>query len=174
MDFSGFIKTVAPWIGTALGGPLGGMAVEAASNALGISAKTTDDLKKALAGATPQDMLALKQADEAFAAHMQEIGFAHVEDIDKLANEDRNSARQREMTVRDNTPKILAYGVTLGFFGVLWAIMAHAVPAESRDVLNLMLGALGTAWTCVIAYYFGSSSGSDRKTELLAQSTPPQ
>lgn len=174
MDFTTIIKTVAPWIGTALGGPLGGMAVEAASNALGLSEKTTGALKQALAGATPEQMLALKQADDTFAIQMQQLGFAHTEALEKLSADDRNSARQREMTVKDWTPMILAYGVTLGFFGVLAAIMLTTVPAASRDVLNIMLGSLGTAWTGVIAYYFGSSDGSARKTELLAQSVPPQ
>ena len=61
MDWMNIVKTVAPWIGTALGGPLGGMAVEAAANALGISDKTTDAVKQALAGVTPDQMLALKQ-----------------------------------------------------------------------------------------------------------------
>lgn len=172
MDFTAIIKTVAPWIGTALGGPLGGMAVEAASNALGLGNKTTESLKQALSGATPEQMLALKQADEKFSLDMQKLGFDHIESIEKLQNDDRNSARQREMTVKDMTPMILAYGVTAGFFGVLAVIMFCTVPSSSRDVLNIMLGSLGTAWTGVIAYYFGSSSGSDRKTELLAGSDP--
>jgi len=54
---------VAPWIGTALGGPLGGMAVEAATNALGLGEKTVDAVKQAIAGVTPEQMLALKTAD---------------------------------------------------------------------------------------------------------------
>lgn len=170
MDLTSILKTVAPWIGTALGGPLGGMAVEAASNALGLGDKTTDALKQALSGATPEQMLALKSADQKFSIDMQSLGFAHLEALEKIGNDDRNSARQREMTVRDMTPMILAYGVTLGFFGVLATIMFCSIPNASRDVLNIMLGSLGTAWTGVIAYYFGSSSGSDRKTELLAKS----
>lgn len=171
MDLTAILKTVAPWIGTALGGPLGGMAVEAASNALGLSDKTADSLKQALSGATPEQMLALKAADQKFSLDMQSLGFAHLEALEKLGNDDRSSARQREMTVKDATPMILAYGVTIGFFGVLAAIMFCTIPGSSRDVLNIMLGSLGTAWTGVIAYYFGSSSGSDRKTELLANST---
>lgn len=43
------------------------------------------------------------------------------------------------------------------------------LPVASRDVLNIMLGSLGTAWISIIAYYFGSSNGSSRKTELLAK-----
>ena len=50
MDWKSIIGAVAPWIGTALAGPLGGMAVEAAANALGISEKTTDAVKQALSG----------------------------------------------------------------------------------------------------------------------------
>ncbi len=170
MDFSSVIKTVAPWIGTALGGPLGGMALEAAASAFGIPDKTTEALKVAVSGASPEQMLVLKTADQKFAADMQSLGFAHIEALENLSNDDRANARQREVEVKDITPTVLAYGVTLGFFAVLGAIMFADIPPSGRDVLNIMLGSLGTAWTGVVAYYFGSSSGSDRKTELLAKS----
>lgn len=169
MDITGILKTVAPWIGTALGSPLAGMAIEAASTALGLTTKTTDSLKQALSGATPEQMLALKEADQAFAEQMQKLGFDHIEKIEELENADRSSARQREMAVHDVTPKVLASVVTLGFFGILTFMLLRPIPIESRDIVNIMLGSLGTAWTGIIAYYFGSSKSSDRKTELLAQ-----
>lgn len=168
MDFTGIIKTVAPWLGTAIAGPLGGMAVGAIADALGASAQTTDGIKAALSGATPEQMLSLKNADGDFALKMKALGYADIEKMAQLGNDDRVSARQREMTIKDVTPMILAFVVTLGFFGVLAVLMFYSVPAASRDVLNIMLGSLGTAWTGVVAYYFGSSIGSDRKTELLA------
>jgi len=62
--------------------------------------------------------------------------------------------------------------VTLGFFGVLAYMLFRSIPASGRDSMLLMLGSLSTAWTSVVAYYFGSSAGSDRKTELLAEAPP--
>lgn len=172
MDFTTIIKTVAPWIGTALGGPLGGMAVTAAANALGLSDKTTEGLKAAISGATPEQMLALKQADDAFAAQMQSLGFNHMEKLASLDNDDRSSARDREVKVHDVTPKVLAFVVTLGFFGILAFMMFKPIPPESRDILNIMLGSLATAWTGIVAYYFGSTKGTEHTNDLLANSTP--
>ena len=85
MDWKDVIKTVAPWIGTALTGPLGGLAVEAAANALGLGEKTTEAIKTSLSGATPEQMLALKKADQDFALQMQALGFKQVTDLEALA-----------------------------------------------------------------------------------------
>ena len=78
MDWKTVVATISPWIGTALGGPLGGMAVTAAANALGLSDKTIDAVKQAVMGMTPDQALAMKTADQAFALHMQELGFKQV------------------------------------------------------------------------------------------------
>lgn len=169
MDFKSIIGAVAPWIATAMGTPLAGMAVEAAAGALGLSEKTVDAVKTAISGATPEQMLALKNADAEFALKMQALGFEHVEALEKLAIEDRASARQREMTVKDLTPSVLGYIVTIGFFGLLGYLATHDVPNTSERILDVMIGSLGTAWIGIINYYYGSSSGSSRKTELLAQ-----
>ena len=53
MDWKSIVSTVAPWIGTARGGPLGGMAVSAIADALGLSDKAEETIKQALSGASP-------------------------------------------------------------------------------------------------------------------------
>lgn len=54
MDWKNLISSVAPFLGTALGGPLGGMAVSALGDALGLSDKSESAIKQALSGVTPE------------------------------------------------------------------------------------------------------------------------
>ena len=172
-DWRSFVKKVAPFIGTALGGPLGGAAASALAGALGGDpTKTTDQQLAALVqNVTPEQLLALKQAENDFAVKMQALGFQHETDLLQTSAADRASARSREMAVKDWTPRVLAYGVTAGFFGVLVFILWKGLPEQNeaaKNVILLLVGSLGTAWTQnVMGYYFGSSAGSDRKTEIL-------
>ena len=172
MDWKSIVSTVAPWIGTALGGPLGGMAVEAAANALGIGEKTTDALKNALSGVTPEQMLALKEADQAFALQMQALGFKQVADMEALAANDRADARKMQISQVSNVPAMLSVGVTLGYFGILIGMMLGKFNVNDSQALLLMLGSLSTAWGAVMAFWFGTTRDSGRKTELLAQAGP--
>jgi hypothetical protein len=170
MDWMGLIKTVAPWIGTALGGPLGGMAVEAAANALGIGEKTTEAVKNALAGVTPEQMLALKKADQDFALQMQSLGFKQIADLEAIAAADRKDARDMQKATRSPVPAILSTLVTVGYFGILLGMMLDKLSVKDSQALLLMLGSLSTGWGMVMAFWFGTTRASEVKTELLAKS----
>jgi hypothetical protein len=169
MDWTKIIGTVAPWIGTALGGPLGGMAVEAAANALGLRDKTTDAIKAAISGATPEQMLALKTADQDFALHMQALGFKQITDLEALAAGDRKDARMMHTATRSPVPAILSTIVTVGYFALLIGMMTGWLTVDDNQSMLLMLGSLTTGWGMVMAFWFGTTSDSGRKTELLAQ-----
>ena len=89
-------------------------------------------------------------------------------ELSRIDADDRNSARQREMTIKDKMPGVLATGVTLGFFGVLGYMLMHGAPKEGGEALFIMLGSLGASWGGVINYYFGSSSSSSAKNAIIA------
>jgi uncharacterized membrane protein YeaQ/YmgE (transglycosylase-associated protein family) len=171
MDWKNVIGTVAPWIATALTGPLGGMAVGALADALGLSDKTESAIKQALSGATPEQMLAIKQADQNFAVRMQELGFQNMQALEKIAADDRDSARKREVSVQDYTPRILAYLIVGGFLGMAYGVLFKQMNADSV-LAGTIIGYLSAKAEQVAAYYFGSTAGSKQKTELLANSIP--
>jgi hypothetical protein len=162
-DLQGLLKTVAPGLATAILGPLGGVAVAAIGNALGMPEATQEAISARLQGATSEDLLALKKAEQEFQVKLKELDIK----LDELTVSDRKSARDREMAVKDAIPGVLALMVTIGFFALLSWMMKYGAPKES-DSLLIMLGALGAAWTQIISYYYGSSSESSKKNAVIA------
>ena len=160
-----WLKTIAPTIATAIGGPLGGLAYEAVSKVLGIS---QDDAKKMLDDGklTADQIASVQQAEIALKAKAQELGL----DFEQLAVQDRKSARDMQTNTHSFIPPALAIMVTLGFFGILVGLMMETF--KTSDALLLMLGSLGTAWTAIMSFYFGSSAGSQAKDAMLHKSTP--
>lgn len=159
------VRTVAPSLASAVGGPLAGMAVRTISDALlGKPDGTEAELAEAAAKATPEQLLALKHAEQDFAIKMRELDI----DLERIANADRDSARNREIKTKDWTPRVLAGLITAGYFGVLFYMLRNGLPQHGgSEAMLVMLGTLGTAWGGVVAYYFGSSAGSKEKTEAM-------
>ena len=160
-----WIESIAPTIASCLGGPLAGLAVEAVSKAIGVDPSAVQDTINS--GKLTADQIAsIQSAEIALTAHAQEMNL----DFEQLAVQDRKSARDMQTTTKSFIPPLLALIITLGFFGILVGMMTGKV--TSSDALMLLLGSLGTAWTGVISFYFGSSASSQNKDALLHQSTP--
>lgn len=164
-DWKSVVRTVAPGLATALGGPLAGVAASALSDALlGRPDGSEADISQAMAVGGADALVKIKAAEQAFQVRMRELDI----DLERIHQADRDGARKREAASGDTwTPRLLAIGITCGFFGVLSWLLAEGKPETGGDALLVMLGALGGAWASVVAYYFGSSAGSREKTALL-------
>lgn len=169
MDLSkigGLLAQVAPTVATALGGPLAGLAVKTLSEAMfGHQDASESDVSAALMNATPEQLQKLKETDATFKLKMKELDI----DLEKIAAGDRDSARNMQIRTNDWIPRAMAIMVTFGFFGILAWLLVRGVPPSGSETLIYMLGALGTAWTGIVQFYFGSSAGSKAKTDAMVQ-----
>jgi hypothetical protein len=115
-----------------------------------------------------------EQSVELFRLQSQERVALEAMNLERLEIDakDRDSARQREMKVRDKIPGLLAIGVTTGFFTILGYVIVYGLPASSGEPILVLLGSLGTGWGMILNYYFGSSYGSAVKNKWASIDKP--
>ena len=155
---AGLLKNVAPGLATVVAGPLGGMAVRAIAEKLGV-----EDTVEAVTQAV--------QADPEAAAKLAEIDLKQFEAEVK----DRDGARAMQIVALqqdDWFAKNFLY-----IFTSVWSIFAMAyftfvtfgtVPEGGVRMADTILGVLiGTVLTGFFNFFFGSSKSSKDKTEAL-------
>lgn len=158
------LKTVAPTLATAVGGPFGTLAATAISAALGTPSDDSKAAETALLAANPDTLLALKKADQDFTVRMRELGISE----DQLVFQDIANARAREIAVRDSTPRNLAY-LVIGFTGLCIAATLSGWTKVDSALAGTLIGYLVAESRSALSYYFGSSKGSKEKDDTLAE-----
>ena len=151
------LKGIAPTLATAVAGPLGGAAVTALANKLGVS-DSVDAVAKAISG------------DPAAAQKIAELELEYA----KLNTQDRDSARKAYAAIAtsENATKldklvvpILALGVVGLAFLLIGVLMFVDTPNDQQQLVIFALGFITSAAGQVLSFYFGSSQGSKDKTE---------
>lgn len=161
-----WLATIAPTIATAIAGPLGGLAYEAISKVLGVSA---DEAQKVVESGklTSDQIAAIQTAEINLKAQAQQMGL----DFEKLAVDDRKSARDMQTATKSLVPATLATMV-IGGFAIITGMKVAGVAMASDPIIGDLLTTLRDGVMLVLAFYFGSSSGSQAKDQLLYNSTP--
>lgn len=157
-DLLNILKSAAPALATVVAGPVGGMAVKAIADKLGV-ADTVEAITQHLQ-ANPEDVEKLRQIK------LEEF---------KVEVEDRKSAREMQMAALkqdDWFAKNFLY-----IFTSVWSIFAmlyfsfvtfNTIPESGIRMADTILGVLiGTVLTGFFNFFFGSSKGSRDKTEAL-------
>jgi hypothetical protein len=173
-DVKSFLKKVVPWIGAAATGnvpALVGLAASAVSGALGTDiGSSTNEIVKAVAGATPEQLIALRSADLEFELNMREFGYKEATEMYATEVADRNGARDREIRTGDSTNRILAYAIVSVWAVLNSILLVKEIPSGSEQIVARLLGTLDAALMVMLYFYYGSSNSSNRKTELMSDS----
>ncbi len=172
MNLKDALLKLAPTAATLLGGPFAGMAVEALGSALGIDEPTQAKIEKAFAAGqmTGDQLAAVKLAEQQLAAKLAELDVNREE----IAAADRKSAR--DASVSGGTHKMLFFLSILllaGTLGTEAVVLFKGYPDTVPDiVVGRVLGLMDAVAMMVLSFWYGTTSGSHQKTELLAASSP--
>ncbi len=151
---SNIVGAVAPTLGTALGGPFGGMAGDVISKVLGVE-NNPKSIEQALASATPEQLIEIKKAEKEFEAKMKEL------DVDLYKLETAEKQHARGMFSKDWTARIIGIAMVGGFLGYIFLVTLQPPEQNSEALINLVLGYLGGLASAVISFYFGASNKTD-------------
>lgn len=175
MDWKKIVSAVAPALGTALGGPLAGTAINVlGQKLLGKPDASEDDIKDMILTASPDQLVELKKIDAGFKLSMREMQI----DLERIGVDDRKSARN---LARDNVwPQILLSVVyTLGYFGILVGLMYVAMRDQSlmldstvTAVLTTLVGALSAGIPTILKFWFGGSPQDRENMDRVYNSVP--
>ncbi len=157
------VGTISPLLGGALGGPLGGMAGKMLQKALGVN---SDEAALAILESNPDSLLKLKQVEADLEVRMEELGITE----EQIHADDRDSARALAKEKGITPQVIMSIVYTVGYFVVVFMFMANKiqVPPEHSVMFGGLLGVLSASQIQIMNFWFGSSAGSKRKTEVLA------
>ncbi len=178
------VRDPAPKLADLLAGPHAAIALSALGRALLNDAQASAaELVATAHTSDPATRLAVIAADQACQLRLRENGVtaaalqpaaakpaADAAAVQSAVVADRAGARARQIASHDFTNAILAY-VTTGAFFVLLLVLIFAgkyVESPAKDILFTLLGVLGTGWANVMGFYFGSSSGSQQKSQDIS------
>ena len=149
------VGAVAPTIGSAMGGPLGGMAMNKIADVLGVP-NDQKSIQQAIQNATPEQMLELKKAEQEFEVQMEELGVK----VFELETQDKQHARS--MFSKDWTARIIGLFTIGGFLGYIFLVTLQPPEQNSEALINLVLGYLGGLASAIISFYFGASHSPEK------------
>jgi hypothetical protein len=188
------LERAAPTIATVAGTPLLGGAVAALEAVFGLTPDKSasldqrqDAVAQALSGATPEQLLAVRKADQDYAARMAEAGFKDREALAALAVREEavyvtdtqnaraaNAANQRVFWLGVAVLATFAV-VSFGALGGSYAVLSGKLPVTDAAVVGLVSGFIGTVIgyvasnaTQVISFYYGSSKGVEHQSEAMS------
>lgn len=161
-----WLAQVAPTVASALGGPLAGLAVTAVSKAIGIAPHEVKDVLES-GKLTAEQIAQVKIAEIELQKQQESLGIK----FEELEVQDRISARNMQMAQPSKLVPFIAILVITSFIVTTICTLAGWTHADSV-LAGTLIGYLSAKAEQVISFYFGSSHGSQKKDQMIYNSTP--
>ena len=73
--------------------------------------------------------------------------------------------------VKTWAPVLFGFTLLVGFLILTFRLAFYSTPASNLQIIEGMIQLLGAAITTMVGYWFGSSAGSAKKTELMSDTS---
>ena len=149
MKLGGLLKSLAPTIANAAGGPLSGMAKK-----LGLPDTATANEIEDLVEREPDKAVMIKEADKDFKNKIKEMEI----DLDSFKVEVEDRKHARETFKNDWTPKV--FGILALLLYGAYVLTVTIMPHDQNDetIISLVLGQLSGILGTMAAFWFSGSS----------------
>ncbi|MEX2964515.1 hypothetical protein [Microbulbifer sp. TYP-18] len=168
MSWKAIVKSVAPTLGAALGGPVAGTAVKFLSDHfLKDGEGSEQDIAELVQNASPEKLLELRGLDNDFKVKMRELDI----DVYQLEVEDRKSARELGIKGGLWVQAVLSFVFISGYFFLTYLLFSGSVEVTPafEQTGTLMLGVITGAIPMILQFWYGSSQGSKEKTKAMVK-----
>lgn len=166
-------KYGAPLLGTVIGGPAGTAIGQLIASEFGGSVDDPNDLMQKIIS-DPNAAVKLADIQANCKIQLQQITMQNTQnelaaqtaqvESDRL---DRADARKNNAQTNTQFPEIISTIIIVGFFASLYLVKVLPNDNPYHDILNIMIGTLGSGFTGVWNYWLGSSSGSKDKNQAI-------
>lgn len=161
-DIGQQIASIAPVLGAALGGPVGGAAGALIASVFGVAQDDPTAVSKAI------------KADPESAIKLLALEQEHERALLQMASDERKAemldTQQARTTHRDSwVPWALTLALVVMVSAMVAALVLLSIPEGNREVVYLIVGQLLGAFATATSYWLGSSKSSVNKDAMLRQ-----
>tara|TARA_R100001510_G_C7537844_1_gene126651 strand:- start:155 stop:622 length:468 start_codon:yes stop_codon:yes gene_type:complete len=153
MKLGGLLKSLAPTIASAAGGPMAGMAVKMAAQKLGVPEATANEIEDIIER-EPEKAVLLKEADNDFKDRIREMEI----DLESFKTEVEDRQHARETFKNDWTPKVFGILALLLYGAYVMAVTIMPHDQNDETIISLVLGQLSGILGTMAAFWFSGSS----------------
>ena len=183
------IKTVLPFLTTVLAGPVPGIATGLLNQIFpNKEIDTPEKLQKEYQKITQYEnsdvdknspdylmqkkineniLVEIENAENKLKLKFNEAGISSVLELEKIYAGDLQNARNRQIVMNDDTPRLIALIITVVIIALVLLLMFVNIPSNNKDLITQVVLTIVAGWGGMMAYYFSTTARSKEKDERI-------
>ena len=184
-----FIKTVLPFLTTVLAGPVPGIATGLLNQIFpNKEIDTPEKLQKEYQKITQYEnsdvdknspdylmqkkineniLVEIENAENKLKLKFNEAGISSVLELEKIYAGDLQNARNRQIVMNDDTPRLIALIITGVVIALVLLLMFVNIPSNNKDLVTQVVLTIVAGWGGMMAYYFSTTARSKDKDDRI-------
>ena len=183
------IKTVLPFLTTVLAGPIPGIAMGLLNQIFpNKEIDTPEKLQEEYQKITQYEnsdvdknspdylmqkkineniLVEIENAENKLKLKFNEAGISSVLELEKIYAGDLQNARNRQIAMNDDTPRLIALIITGVVIALVLLLMFVNIPSNNKDLVTQVVLTIVAGWGGMMAYYFSTTARSKDKDDRI-------